>query len=211
MTKLREQIQAQDFPMVLSDTELGNLISGTDHRRYGLLKRAVANGDLIRLRRGLYCQAGGARRAAPDPYALSERIYGPSYVSFESALSSRGWIPESVPTVCCACTRRSREFETPRGRFSFVRVPARVFFAQVERIASGPDLFFMAQPWRAIADYIYANRKEWRGLHPLIHSLRIDEEELRTASRAELEELDRSFGKRRISAFIRGVLKELRL
>lgn len=207
----RQQFEYHKMPAFLSDTELKNAAPGTDHRRYALIKRAVVNGDLIHLRRGLYCLSERYRRAAPNLYVAAQRVYGPSYVSFESALSYHGWIPEAVPTVASACARRSRDFETPLGRFSFTRIPARVFYAHVERVADGPDVFFMARPWRAIADYVYANGKEWRGVHPLIESLRIDEEELRAATREELEDLDRSFGSGRVSRFIRGVIGDLGL
>ncbi len=211
MGKSLEELHYFDLPPFFSDTEVANIVPGTEDRRYALLKRAMARGDLLHMRKGVYCVAKRYQRKALNLYSIAQRMYGPSYVSFESALSYRSWIPEAVPWVTSACVRRSREFQTPLGAFTFTRVPAKVFLAHVERLVSDADSFFMATPWRAIADYIYAHGKEWKGIHPLIHSLRIDEEYLQAATRDELEDLDRSFGKARVSAFLNGVIRELNL
>jgi predicted transcriptional regulator of viral defense system len=211
MSRSMEQLRYHELPDCFSDAELRNVVPGTAHRRYGLLKRVLASGELVHLRRGLYCLGERYRRHAPNLYAIAERLYGPSYVSFESALAHHGWIPEAVPTVTSASARRSKLFETPLGVFSFTCIPARVFFAHVERIAAGADVFFMARPWRAVADYVYANGKAWKGLRPLIEGLRVEEEHLRRATREELEDLSRSFGRGRVTAFLRGCIRELGL
>jgi predicted transcriptional regulator of viral defense system len=211
MAKLMDQQIYANLPPCFADVEVQNLIHGSDNSRYAILKRAVAKKDILHLRRGLYCAAPLYRRRDLNLFEIAQRIYGPSYLSFESALSYHGLIPESVATVSSACARRSREFETELCLFSFVRIPARVFFAHVDRVEEGPDVFFMARPWRAIVDYIYANGKEWCGLHPLVQSLRIEEEELKITTRDELEELEHSFGNGRVTKFLRGVIKDLGL
>ncbi|NLZ59095.1 MAG: type IV toxin-antitoxin system AbiEi family antitoxin domain-containing protein [Lentisphaerae bacterium] len=37
--------------------DLSVLLEGSDHSRHGLVKRALAAGEILRLRRGLYCLA----------------------------------------------------------------------------------------------------------------------------------------------------------
>lgn len=199
------------LPDCFSDVELTSALSGSDDKRYALVKRALRNGTLLRLKRGQYCLGERFRKHALNLFDIAQKLYGPSYVSFESALSYHGWIPESVPTISSACFGRSCTYATPLALFDFRRIPARIFLAQVDRIVEGHAVFFMARPWKAIADYVYVNRKEWDGLDPLIKSLRIEEDDLRHTSRAELMSIDEAFGKRRMTRFLQGVIKELKL
>lgn len=207
MPRPLEQLRYASDHDCFSETELVNAF-GHGARRYALAKRAFASGELIRLKRGLYCLGERHRHGPPNLFEIAQRMYGPSYVSFESALSYHGWIPESVPTVTSACARRSKTFNTPVGIFSFTHLPARVFLTGAERIAKDRGAFFMASPWKALVDYVWANKKDWRGLQPLIKSLRIDEERLKDLPVAELEEIDAACKSGRVSKFIEGVIRE---
>lgn len=192
-----------------SDLELSVLIPGTENRRYALVKRAMAKGDLIQVRRGLYCLAEKYRGRPLNLFALAQKIYGPSYISLESALSHHGWIPEAVFSITSASAKRSREFKTPLGVFSFTRIPADPFLTAVDLHQADEGSFLMARPWRAIADYVYAYKKDWKGLHPLVENLRVDEEHFQSIDHRELEEIAKSFRSRRVHKFIKGVIKEL--
>ena len=211
MSKFIDHLRSCKLPDLFSDLELKHALSGTEARRFALVKRALAKGELIRLKRGHYCVAERYRTKPLNLFAVAGWLRGLSYVSFESALSYHGWIPEATSTVSSACTGRSHTYQTALGVFEFRRVPARVFFAQVDRIMDGKLAFLMASPWKAIADYVYINRKDWKGITPLIKSLRIEADDLKNVTREELELIDRSFGKKRISVFLRNVLEEMKL
>jgi hypothetical protein len=105
-----------------------------------MIKRAMGRGEVMGLRRGLYCLGEKYHRQKINPFVLAQRIYGPSYISLETALSHHGWIPEAVYTLTSVSMGRSREFETPLGRFSFTRVVQKVFYAEVSRIQVNGDL-----------------------------------------------------------------------
>lgn len=199
---------SQDY---FTDVEISTLLPGTNNRRYGLVKRALAKGQLIRLRRGLYCLAERYRRRPLNLFVLAQKIYGPSYVSFQSALSTHGWIPEAVYTVTSASFKRSRDFSTPLGEFSFTCVPVRIFLAGVGLVRVGNEGFFLATPLRALADYVRAHKKNWCGVNPLIRDLRIEEADLATLKKSDFDELYPAFQSRRVQKFLRGVQKDLRL
>jgi hypothetical protein len=192
-----------------SDLEVARLVPGTQNKRYALVKRAIVQGDLIHLRRGFYCLAERYRREALNLFTISQKIYGPSCVSLESALSYHGWIPEAVYTVTCVTSQRSKDFETPLGKFSYKRLPLAVLFSDVERVSSGGDSFLMARPWRALADYVFVYKKDWKNLDPLIESLRIDEEFLLSADVSELKGIAEAYQNRRVAKFISGVIREI--
>ena len=56
----------------------------------------VKKDQLVRVRRGLYVLQSKYRIASPHPFGLAQALEPGSYVSFETALAARGWIPESV-------------------------------------------------------------------------------------------------------------------
>lgn len=200
----------------MTDLDLLNAIPGTSHRRQALIKRAISKGELIHIRRGLYCLADRFRKNQmrvnpPNLFTLAQKIYGPSYISFESALSYHGWIPEAVPTVTSATSKRSRTFKTPLGLFVYIHIPCEPFLVAVSQKSREKDSYLMANPWKAITDYIYFNKKDWKGMAPLLNSLRIEEEELKKTTNEELQELAASYRSWRIKKFIRGVKRELKL
>jgi hypothetical protein len=79
----------------------------------------LADGSLIRVRKGLYVLGERYRRAPVSREYLANLIYGPSYVSLDYALSYYGLIPEHVQDVTSITTGASRRFDTPFGVFSY--------------------------------------------------------------------------------------------
>ncbi|MBI4238921.1 MAG: hypothetical protein HY696_10995 [Deltaproteobacteria bacterium] len=194
-----------------SDTELLQIFPGSKDRLYGLVKRALARRDFIHLRRGVYCLAEPYRRRPLNLFVLAQKLYGPSYISYETALVHHGWIPEAVYTTTSAARLRTRAFHTPLGIFHFTTVPLHGFMTAVERCVVADEVFFMARPWRAIVDYMRSHRKSWRGVGPLLHDLRLDEEQMHTTTAEELNALAAVNRSRPIVRFLNRVRKDLQL
>ena len=211
MNTLTEKVIEKVPFTTFTDTVLRDLIPGTDDRRYGLVKRALKEGELIRLKRGLYALDEKWRRQPVNLYEAAQKIYGPSYVSLETALSHHGWIPEAVYTITSVCFKRSKEFDTPLGRFNYVHIPSHDFFSGVRRVSSPNGIFFMATPWRALADYVYVHRKKWNGLKPVVEDLRVDPSQLQSADADLLKEIEQASRSSRVKNFIEGIRKELSL
>lgn len=134
------------------------------------ISRMLAAGELIPLRRGLYL---GDRTV--NPLALAPAIYGPSYVSFESALAWHGLIPERVEEVLCATLRRPAEFETPVSRYRYRHVPARVFSVGIERVEDAVLPWLIASPTKALCDTIaqVASIRSQRDVRAWLEDMRI--------------------------------------
>src|SRR4030042_6964396 len=118
---------------IFTRTEAAAWSGGGAARIDALLKRAVAGGEVLRIRRTLYCLHDRYTHRRIDPFELAQRIHGPSYISLESALSLHGWIPEAVQAITSVSFERSRGLDTPLGLFTFPRVPQRTLFAGVAR------------------------------------------------------------------------------
>lgn len=207
--KLIDQILEKIPTDVFTDNELSSFLNLEGNKRYGLLKRTVAKGDLIHIRRGLYALVKKYRRQEINLYGLAQNVYSPSYISLESALSFHSWIPETIKTVTSVCIKRSKEFETPLGLFVFKCLP-HFNMNFVERITEGTP-FLMATPLKALIDYVYVYKKDWNGIDPLIKSLRIEEEDLKNITATDLLELRESHRNMRINRFLKGLEKDLNL
>lgn len=196
---------------IFTSTDVATAISGTAYSQYGLIKRAMASGEIINIRRGLYCLAPKYQKTPLSSYSLAEHIYGPSYISTETALSFHGWIPEAVYACTCSSYNAANEFTTPLGIFSYKPVPQRTFYFDVERQKDeNGNVFFMATPAKALADYVYIHRLQWNGITDAAMSLRIDEEDLMTVKPQELSELINNYKNGRIVRFLSGWLGALK-
>ena len=176
----------------------------------GLVKRAIAAEEIIHIRRGLYCLAPKYCRYGICRDVIANLIYGPSYVSMETALAIHGWIPEAVHSVMSVSSGRAKSFETPLGYFDYVQVGQRPLLAAVERIQDGPYTYFLvAKPLKAIADYVAARGMDWRGTEPLEESLRIERDNLDTLTPEDFNELEGVYKSRKARNFLEGLRKEL--
>jgi hypothetical protein len=205
MTPLEQTLQ--NYPRgYITDIELAALLGGSANRRYSMVKRWLAQGKLLPMRRGLYALTGKLGYVKPlDPFEFAQPIYGPSYISLESALSYHGLIPEAVYAVTSVCVKPAKNFETPLCLFTYSRLPLANFYIGVERVERDKHYFLMAKPWKAICDYVYCYKKNWIDATPLIESLRIEEEVLPFLSEMEKESLDAYYHSQRISCFLKGL------
>lgn len=209
MNRLTEHFfRAPTGVFTLSDVAVS--VDGTDFSRHGLIKRAMSAGEILNIRRGLYCLAPEFQKKPVTVYSLAQRIYGPSYISMETALSYHGWIPEAVYACTCASFGNSKEFETPLGVFSYKRVPQHTFFLGVERCNEKKGtVFFMASPAKALVDYLYIRQLNWTGIGEPAGSLRIDKDELACVKAEELKALLSNYNNGRVKRFLNGWLGEV--
>jgi len=211
MNRLTERFFDNSSEM-FSFTELTVAMDSSAFSRHGLIKRALAGGEILNIRRGLYCLAPRYQKRPVNVYAVAQRIYGPSYISMETALSHHGWIPEAVHTCTCASYGNAKEFNTPLGLFSYSRVPQKVFYAGVERcVDSAGNVFFMASPAKALADYFYARRPPWKNIRDALGSLRIEQEDALAVTGEELSVLEDNCSNGRVRRFLAGWKEAVKL
>jgi predicted transcriptional regulator of viral defense system len=212
MNKLTEKIFENAPYGYFTSQDVATMFPGSEDRRYSLVKRAIASGEIIHIRRGLYCLAPKYQKKKVNLYALGQHIYGPSYISLESALSWHGWIPEAVYTMTSVSLGKSKEFKTSLGVFSYSRVSQKVFYAGVEKLTDeAGNIFLMASPTKALTDYVYVHKKNLSGLKPVTESLRIEPDEFKSVTSEDLELLIENYTSRRVQKFIKGLKKDLAL
>ncbi len=207
--KLVNIVKEKALTNVFTDIFLKSVISGTDDSRFSLVKRWIKEGEIVHLKRGFYALGEKNRKNGINMFQVAQILYGPSYISLESALSYHGWIPEAVYAVTSVTSKRATDIKTPLGFFSYTPVHAQNFFSGVDRIEDENGVFLMASPWRAIADYVYVYRKDWKSLQPLEESLRIDPENFKTADIKTLDMIYDSMLNKRVRVFFEKIRKEL--
>lgn len=118
------------------------------------LTRWVKEGRLARLRRDLYeFIEPGLRLNVPDVY-VSNRLYSPSYVSLETAMSIYGLIPDVAAQVTSVTTLPTREFKNKYGLFTYKSCQKRAFTGYKLMEYEGTKIL-IADREKALVDFIY--------------------------------------------------------
>lgn len=89
-------------------------------------------------------------------FAISNRIYNPSYISLESALTYYNFIPEGVFTVTAVTTKQTYELLTDAARFDYRKIRRDIFFGY-DVVGEGSRKFKIALPEKALLDMLYLN------------------------------------------------------
>jgi len=89
-------------------------------------------------------------------FEIANKIYKPSYISFETALSFYHLIPESVYGITSASTRRTYKFKTQMAEFSYRTIKPELFFGY-ELVSYKNKRFKIASIEKTILDYFYIN------------------------------------------------------
>jgi len=117
--------------------------------------------DLLPLTRGFYLLSPEKLKQPYQPELIANLMYGPSYVSLETALSYHGLIPERPTTVTSVTTRRPKVINTPVGIFTYDHLIQNKYVLGVQQARTGTDAqpeqetrFLIASPAKALMDYV---------------------------------------------------------
>ncbi len=164
--------------------------------------------EIIRIRKGLYIFGPMWRQNQIPLEALANLIYGPSFISLEYGLSYYGLIPEKVETVTSITSGRSRNFDTPLGRFNYIQITKKRFSFGVTINNSGQGNWLITEPLKTLADKIWTDKR----FKPtsissynsyLYDDLRIDRSALKEYYNIEkLNEIKAAYKSRKINWFV---------
>lgn len=153
---------------------------------YASPRHKIANlessGRLIRFKRGLYVVSPAVSGLLLSTELIANHIYGPSYVSMESALRYYALIPENVYVVRSMTIKRSRQFDNSIARFDYTFCSDEYFSIGIHLEQKEGYTFMIASPEKALCDLIsYTPNVRFRSLKALSlyleEDLRLDMEE----------------------------------
>ena len=138
----------RDFP-IFSIADIRASYAGFDRRR---LSEWQNKGYIKKIVKGHYFFSD-VEMNEDTLWAIANKIYKPSYISFETAMSHYRLIPESIYMITSASTKRTSMFETALTRFSYRTIKPSLFFGY----SLLPGRIKMAFMEKAILDYFYIN------------------------------------------------------
>ena len=167
----------------------------SDYKRpFDKLSELTKQGMLIPVKRGIFIPGSKLKITGPDPFLIANIIYGPSYVSLESALSYWGMIPEKVVGTVSVTTRQTKKFRTQAGRLEYIRMPLPYYAFGLRQVSlTQKQHILIASPEKALCDKIIATsgiflRSKKQTIEFLLEDLRISENSLRELNVSFLEE-----------------------
>ncbi len=172
---------------------------------YACIARMVEKGELIRLKNGFFVIAAKLRDG-PVPYEqIGNLLYGPSYISFEWALSHYGMIPEGVYVVTSASAARSKSFKTPLGTFDYVHLSQSRYAIGTDQKENSAGRYLIATPEKALVDLVHLKSKHLAPkdlLVDLIEGRRMDEKDLKNLDKKLLLEIAESYRSQAVKQLI---------
>ncbi|HAX61747.1 MAG TPA: hypothetical protein DCX95_04190 [Elusimicrobia bacterium] len=123
----------------------------TDGSIRKIIWRYTKKGIFVKLRNNLYMFKNNEK---PSLWRLANRIYGPSYISFETALSYYGIIPETVYAITSATSKITRNFIVLDNEFAYKKIKIEAFTGY-RAVKIDNETVLVAEPEKALADYLY--------------------------------------------------------
>ncbi len=135
---------------IFSPQEFQRLLQISPARAKYFLETYCKKGWFVRLKKGLYA----SKDNFPSQAEIANRLYQPSYISFEYALQIHGLIPESTYTITSATPKPTRVFVVDGVSYSFCSLNKNLFNGYFPFKQNGVSVL-LAEPEKALSDYLY--------------------------------------------------------
>jgi hypothetical protein len=141
-------------PEITTAMLMGALSDFADQR--GKINSLSKKGLIKPIKQGVYLISEDLGYRPYSKEILANLIYGPSYISLETALSSYRFIPERVTVTTSISQGRGRSFTTPVGEFEYHQIKKTIYpnGVQLKEVFKGAFCQY-ATPEKALLDFIY--------------------------------------------------------
>jgi len=145
----REQLVEKGIK-IFTPLEFSQIFNLSNHKTKYFLKRFTQEGLLTHLKKGLY----SLKTDSPTEEEIANRLYKPSYLSFEYALAYYNILPEMPYVVTSATTKPTRIFTVDHKTLSYFKIKKSAYTGYV-LTKKGENSFLIAEPEKALTDYLY--------------------------------------------------------
>jgi len=135
---------------IFSANDIRSLFGVSAVAASALLHRYKKRGFILQLKRGFYVFPDAL---PPDVY-VANKLYSPSYISLEFALSYHGVIPETVYEITSVTTKATRRFEALGKVFSYRTIKKAAYTGYEIQKQQGLS-FYIADAEKAFVDANY--------------------------------------------------------
>lgn len=161
-------------------------------RPYDKIMELVNQGILVQLKRGLYMTSPLVSKITPEPFLIANHLYGPSYISLDSALFHWGLIPERVFEISCVTPKISKKIMVQNAVYSYTHLPIAYYPVGIQSISlTKTQTVLIASPEKALCDKVITTaginlRSKQQAMAFLVEDLRIDKDQLREFNLREM-------------------------
>lgn len=155
-----QQYMAKKQIKIFSSLDIQRIFKAGRKTAERFLARYIKKGLITRLRREYYCFS----TYPPSEFEIANKIYQPSYISFDQALSYYHLIPETIYSITSATSLSSREFRVNNLIYTYQKIKKEAYRGYRPQNIAGHTVM-MAEPEKALADYLYFVDLKKRGLH----------------------------------------------
>ena len=147
--KLQEKLDEAGKP-IFSPQDVKLFFAASDRAINGFLTYNSQKKRIIKLKKGLYA----IKKSDTNHFAIANRAYQPSYISFETALSYYHLIPETVYSITSATSQTSRQFDIQNINYSYRKIKKNAYTGYLINTTESQPIL-IASPEKAVADYCY--------------------------------------------------------
>ncbi|MFQ5721580.1 MAG: hypothetical protein ACE5GI_03735 [Candidatus Aminicenantales bacterium] len=133
------------------------------------------------------------RKIHPSQIFLANALYSPSYVSTTYALGYYDLIPERVVDLTSVTTKKTAKFANPIGTFLYQHLRTHLFFGFVEIKDENGFPVFIAEPEKAVLDFIYLNLRDFKDKDEDVFSLSFRFQNLEMLNKRKIMEFARRY------------------
>jgi predicted transcriptional regulator of viral defense system len=150
-------------------------VSGSASQKF--IHQYTKKGLFIKLRNGLYA----LKNENISVFQVANKLYSPSYISLEAALSYYNILPEAAYGITSVTAKPNREFVALNLSFTYSRIKRscfRGYYLQTENDHS----FLIAEPEKALADYLYLVSLNKKALNQRLDTSKLNKDKIKNWS-----------------------------
>lgn len=136
--------------VIFTPREFSRLFKTSARQTRYFLETYAKRGFLVRLKKDYYA----LKMKLPGEEVIANTLYRPSYISLEYALSRFGIIPESAYSITSVTTKATVSFFVLGREFSYHKIKKSAYTGYAPEEVDGKTVF-IAEPEKALADYLY--------------------------------------------------------
>lgn len=161
-------------------------------RPYDKINELVKQQVLLPVKKGLFIPGAKTTITKPEPFLIANHLWGPSYVSMETALGYWGFIPERVFEISSVTVKSAKTYNTKAGRFSYFHASIPYYSFGIKNIElTKKQTIMIASPEKALCDKIVMTagillRSTKQVKDYLLDDLRMDEDSLQKLDTNEI-------------------------
>lgn len=146
---MREELLKRNL-RIFTPLDFQRVFQINTHRMRYFLEEQTKQKLFVRLKKGLYA----LKTDLPGEEEIANRLYQPSYLSFEYALAFYNILPEMPYQITSATTKTTRAFSIDGKAFGYFKIKTQAYTGYHLKQFTDKQ-FLIAESEKAVVDYLY--------------------------------------------------------